>query len=103
MGKPAFELDFDYVNELTSKLIQDLEIKKEEIITERLKQIGIEINYDEEKKRRFKSMVCEIHDNEQRWYYNDGSISGIRVVTFVDNPKNSSLDGFHIGINTDYY
>ena len=103
---PPFTKDNDYLNELTSKLMQDVQAKKEEIIKERLEEIGVVIDEEEEKKRRFKSMLCEIHGNEERWYYNDGNIEGIRVVTFFDKGKGPSdleTKRFHIGINIDYY
>ncbi len=72
-----------------NKMLVDVESQKMYIVKERLYKIGIELNLDEEKERRFKSLLLETHDviggNEERWYYNDGSILGILIVTFYNN------------------
>lgn len=72
------------LNDITAELMNYFEAKRTQIITERLKKIiGVELNIEEESKRRFKRFAIEYNGNEETIYYNDGSESGIRIVTFV--------------------
>ena len=58
--------------------------KRNKVITERLKDIvGIELSIEEESKRRFKRLAIEYNGNEETIFFNDGSIKGKRIVTFV--------------------
>ncbi len=74
----------DYMAEMTTKLISNIENQREKIIRDRLKALtGIELNLEEEQKRRFKSLSISYNGNEETIFYNDGSIEGKRIVTFV--------------------
>lgn len=58
---------------------------KEEILLRALEEHGIKIDIEKEKERRFKSMVVEIQEREagkkvEVYYYNDGSIEGVKIV-----------------------
>lgn len=68
-----------------SKILYDMEAKKEQVIIERLQIMGITIDIEEEKQRRFKRFITEIDDTTQRVYFNDGSKDGILVATFIIN------------------
>jgi len=75
-----------FMQEVTEKLIKEIQEKRETIIKEKLKEIvGIEIDIKEEQKRRFKMLTVEYRGKEEIIYFNDGSMGGLRIVTFVRN------------------
>lgn len=60
-----------------------LESRKKFIILQKVKEIvGVEIDFDEEEKRRFKRILIELKGNKQTVFFNDGSLEGKRIVTF---------------------
>jgi len=68
--------------------------------------MGLEINEELEKTRRFKTLMCEIHGNEERYFFNDGSEQGIRIVTFKEREegiRDYQSKEFTMNINVDYY
>lgn len=81
------------MHEATIKMMNDIHEKREKIIAKRLKEIiGIELNIEEESKRRFKRLGMEINGNEETIYFNDGSINGVRIVTFVKKESPISFE-----------
>lgn len=94
------------MQDVTSKLINDIQEKRNQVITERLKEIvGIDLNIEEEAKRRFKRLVIEYNGNEETIYFNDGSIEGKRIVTFVrdEQPLNFEFGKFEMRVGYSYY
>jgi len=94
------------IEETINKIIKDLQQKKETIIREKLKEIlGIEIDIEEERKRRFNRLSVEYRLNEEIIYFNDGSVNGKRIVTFVkkDNPINFNNNKFEFCVEYYYY
>ena len=94
------------MQDVTSKLINDIQEKRNKVITERLKEIvGIDLNIEEEAKRRFKRLAIEYNGNEETIYFNDGSIEGERIVTFVrkDNPLTFETDRCQMSVEYSYY
>lgn len=94
------------MQEVTSKLISDIQDKRNKVITERLKEIvGIDLNIEEEVKRRFKRLAIEYNGNEETIYFNDGSIEGKRIVTFVrkENPLKFETDRCEMSVGYSYY
>lgn len=94
------------MQEATSKLISDIYEKRNKIITERLKKIvGIDLDIEAEANRRFKRLAIEYKDNEETIYFNDGSVQGKRIVTFVkkDNPLTFETDRCQISVEYSYY
>ena len=92
--------------EVTSKLINDIQEKRKQVITERLKKIvGIDLKIEDEAKRRFKRLAIEYNGNEETIYFNDGSIEGKRIVTFVrkDIPIKFEVDRTRIRVEYSYY
>ena len=72
------------MQEVTAKMAQDINTQKELVIKQKLKEIvGIEIDLKEELQRRFKRLSIVRQGNEETIYFNDGSIKGKRIVTFV--------------------
>lgn len=87
----------DLVSKAIEVMCKEIEAKRKEIILGRLKKLGIELDMELERTRRFKSLTIETeHDGTETIYYNDGSENGIRVVTFVAkrfpyNPETCSI------------
>ena len=90
-------------DEIISKIVAEINEKKELIIKERLKQLDIEIDYGKESERRFKLFLCEIKGDEETIYYNDGTITGFRIVTFVQKHKPIDFNEPNIGTELSYY
>ena len=95
---------FNIMNEYIKNIVEDIDSQKMFIIKQKLKEIvGIEIDFQEELKRKFKC-ICVVGDfNSHTFFYNDGSIEGKRIVTFeIDDslfdPKNLSF-----GYKVKYY
>lgn len=94
------------MQDVTSKIISDIQEKRNQVITERLKEIvGIDLNIEEEAKRRFKRFAIEYNGNEETIYFNDGSIEGKRIVTFVrkENPLTFETDRCQMSVAYSYY
>jgi hypothetical protein len=94
------------MQDVTSKLINNIQDKRNKVITERLKEIvGIDLNIEEEVKRRFKRLAIEYNGNEETIYFNDGSIEGKRIVTFVrdEQPLNFEFDKCEMRVGYSYY
>jgi hypothetical protein len=94
------------LHEATIKMMNDIHEKRKKVIAKRLKEIlGIDLNIEEESKRRFKRLGMEINGNEETIYFNDGSINGIRIVTFVrkESPISFEIDRCQINVEYTYY
>ena len=79
------EIQNDAIDSLVSQVIKE----KEEIITNRIKHLGLDIDFEQEANKRFKSIVCEhkfdgAFTDEETYYCNDGSDEGFRIVTFLN-------------------
>lgn len=94
------------MQDVTSELINDIQKKRLKVITERLKEIvGIDLIPEEESKRRFKRLGIEYNGNEETIYFNDGTPTGKRIVTFVrkDNPLTFETDRTQMSVEYSYY
>lgn len=94
------------MQEVPSKLINDIHEKRNKIITERLKKIvGIDLDIKSEANRRFKRLAIEYKGNEEIIYFNDGSEQGKRIVTFVKkgNPLTFETDRCQMRVEYSYY
>lgn len=92
------------MEEATRKMAQDINAKKELVIRYKLKEIvGIEIDIIEEERRRFKRLSSEYRGNEQTIYFNDGSLEGKRIVTFVKKEIPFDAEKFTLGYEETYY
>jgi hypothetical protein len=81
------------MHEMTTKLVNDIEQKRNQIIVDRLKEVvGIDLNIEEEQKRRFKRFAIEYNGNKETIYFNDGTAEGKRIVTFVRSDEPVSFD-----------
>ena len=58
---------------------------------------------EEEKCRRFKCFVCEYKGKEETYYFNNGSIDGLKIVTFVTKDTPFDPVNFSMGQTISYY
>jgi len=68
--------------------------RKEELLMEALKQHGLPLDLLQEK-RRFNPLVCETTQGEintSTYYYNDGSINGLKLLSFIDKGHSAFVD-----------
>jgi hypothetical protein len=85
-------------------MAKEINEKKELVIRERLREIlGIEIDLQEELKRRFKRLSRVRQGNEETIYFDDGSIEGKRIVTFVRKDMPFNPETFIVGYEETYY
>ena len=84
------------MQEVTAKMAQDINTQKELVIKQKLKEIvGIEIDLQEELQRRFKRFCTVRQGSEETIYFNDGSIEGERIVTFVKKDIPFDAENFY--------
>ena len=95
----------DELNEITNQLYQKMVADKERVVYKKIKELGIDFDVDVEKKRRFKSIICCQYTAEETYYYNDGSVEGLRIVTFIQkvNDINFNDDVSKLGFEIKYY
>ncbi len=98
----------DIMQEYLDKLMLDIQEKKSNIIKDRLKILGIEIDFGHERERRFKLITCETNNelySNETYYYNDGSKEGIRIVTFTETPPEypNEFQRSEINMSFNYY
>jgi len=94
----------DMTQEVISNIEQGINAQREIVIKKKLKEIlNIEIDFKEELKRRFKRFCCVRIGDEEIIYFNDGSIDGKRIVTFVKIDIPFDSDKFSIGYEETYY
>jgi hypothetical protein len=95
----------DFINNIqieVQKAHNEIDLDKENIIKERLANIlGHEVDLEKLYRRRFSKLLIEHTENYQTIWYNDGSETGLRVVSF-ENPiqlhedKHPHIDLLHI-------
>jgi len=85
----------DFQKEIISKITSDLESKRKKIFLDRLKELKIDVDFEAEKLRRFKSFYYQNDSYDQESiYYNDGSVDGLRVITFKRVDSFPTMDDF---------
>jgi len=93
----------NFLQDQLSKAIDHLIIEKERFVLELLKKKGIVLNFESERKRRFKSLAVERQapGTSETWFYNDGTEEGLKIVTFkINQPCLSKM--CHTTIETSY-
>ena len=90
------------LNEQEKDAIAKMYQEEHDFLMQALKKHGIELDIDQEQKRRFKTLSIEIQNlphggRVKRFYYNDGSIDGLLLLEYdVQNGYNfdvTSLKG----------
>ena len=84
------------LNEQEKDAIAEIYQKENELLMQALKEHGLEIDIEQEQRRRFKTLSVEIqnlpHGRVKRVYYNDGSIDGLLLLEYdVQNGYNFNL------------
>lgn len=95
-----------YTDELINKALIEVEESKEKIIIERIEKIiGIDFDFEEESKRRFKRLLIERSNNRETVYFNDGSIEGVEIVTFIKHDFNmiNESNSYKLEFGYSYY
>ena len=88
---------------LIKKAVDEIEQKRQEAFVNRLKELNIEFDPEIEQHRRFKRFAREIRGDEEIVFYNDGSMSGLRVITFKTTQEPFNPEKFSIGYTVSYY
>ncbi|MDX5586537.1 MAG: hypothetical protein QNK20_16745 [Aureibaculum sp.] len=91
------------MNDLTKKMVNNFSAKREELIKDRLEDLGIIFDYKEEEKRVFKRFASVRNGNEETILFNDGSIKGLRVITFVDKLPDFDFESLRMSYTQSYY
>lgn len=74
---------------IINDIVTKIQLQQEKLIKKRfLRLIGFELDIEQETKRRFPRLGIFHQDNEISYYWNDGSIDGIRIITFIQEPIN---------------
>lgn len=92
------------MQDIINKAVENVQKQQEQLIKDRLFDIlGYELDIEEEGKRRFSRIGIFQRDNETHYYWNDGSINGIRIITFIQEPINfDSINDNKLSINLSY-
>ena len=85
-----------------------IQAKKEEVFLQRLKELNIEFDLEEEKKRRFPRFRIETEMYKETYWYNDGSVEGLRIITFVTSQPslpniNDAVSTIKLNVDISYY
>jgi hypothetical protein len=96
---------FDKQQEIIGDMIAELNKKKDAIVMHRLKKLGIKVDVEAEQRKRFKSFTVEYNNHEETYWYNDGSETGLRIVTFKKAQPNFDLNKPNYTVKTEvsYY
>ena len=79
------------LNEQEKEAIAKMLQEENELLMQSLKMHGLEIDIEQEQKRRFKTLLVEVQNlphgrRVKRFYYNDGSINGLLLLEYEVNP-----------------
>lgn len=90
----------DLIHDLISKLSQELNKKKEELLISRIDErvpSHTFISFEKESLRRFPRLMrnYESIDQSEHWYWNDNSVSGLRLISFYTDNEFSLTNNTH--------
>lgn len=75
------------MQDVINTAVENIQKQQDELIKKRLNRIlGYDLDIKEEVKRRFPRIGVFQQENETSYYWNDGSIDGIRIITFIQEP-----------------
>lgn len=89
--------------ELIKHEIEKLMLEKQKLIIQRVQQLaGVELDFESEKKRVFPRITARHYlDHTEKWYWNDGSVNGLLLISFYPDDDNfkvgDSLNTINIG------
>lgn len=74
------------------KISKELSENKQRVFIDRLVSLGIDIDLEEQQNKRFKDICITYQNNEETYYYNDGSDNGLRIITFTEINSSPKID-----------
>ena len=87
---------FSIMDDVISALVKKIADEKEKVIQMRLRRLrsfNVELDLKEESQRKFPRIKCEIlGGHTETWWYNDGTPSGIRLISFVQDKTIKDTD-----------
>lgn len=95
----------DLINDLINQAIEDIKRKKEAAVRRRLLELGIYINWKKEEIRLFKTIgtITDVGNNSETYVFNNGSLAGLNIITFIQRPLNITDTNYTIGYDTLIY
>lgn len=87
------------INEIIQKAAANIQGQKDKLLFDRIcERVKTDepINLNEEGKRMFPRIKCLYHDTDQseHWYWNDGSIKGLHLISFYQEPLTTDYENF---------
>lgn len=91
----------DELNEAIRGMCVGIDRKKDDVIKAKLKELGIQLDIEMERKRKFPRFTVEKQGLEETLWFDDGSTHGQRVITFVQM-NTSYYEDMTCGIKVEY-
>lgn len=82
MENKNYDIKIDWFSEKEEEFIKDIYQKRDALLLNRLKELGLLDELKLEDKRRFKKFMVEMYENTRSIYYDDGSINGLLVIEY---------------------
>ena len=89
--------------EMIEKLAKEIDDKKQQVIKQRLEEMGMAHLLDNLEEQRFKRILVEKRHNEETYYADDGTLTGRRIVTFLIPKWEVSIDEYLFNFQLKYY
>lgn len=80
-------------DKIFENVLQELSKQKDELLRAKIKELKLDLK--DEHRKRFKSFVTVEKDNKQTVYYDNGSMDGLRVITFIIKVNGDKIDLKH--------
>lgn len=96
----------DTIKQMIGETYSDHREFKDDIVLKRLKDLNIDVDFEKEPGRLFKTVISVLKDNIETWYYNDGSEQGLRIVAFENVSMGfdeKDITDFKIAAQIKYY
>lgn len=79
------------INEIIQQSVANIQSQKDKLLFDRIcERVKTDepINLNEESKRMFPRIKCNYNsiDQSEHWYWNDGSIKGLHLISFYSDP-----------------
>ncbi len=91
------------IAEVLNTLLERIQKQKEGLIKDRLTEMGMEYLLNDLNVRRFKRILCEKMPGEETYWADNGTIEGVRIITFKSPEPNNDYNNNSIGFELKYY
>ena len=85
--------------QLIKDAVDSVNKHKETIIKQNLDRLGIDIDFEQESKRRFKRFAVEYDNIKETYYFDDGSIDGVKICEIYSPVIKSNPNGIIVDFN----